>query len=310
GQMPDGMQMPADGHTPGGMTGGRDGSAGGVSLEYSDDEISSYSNIFDNSITRTDDEDHKRVIEAIKGISESDDPEKYIDVDEVLRYTAANVFLVNLDSYFSSMAHNYCLAENNTVLSMIPWDYNLSFGSFQSHDSSSVINYAVDTVFDGVTADARPIIGKLLEKEENMETYHKYLRQIAEEYVQGGVFEKKINDLTSVIDEYVKNDDSSFNGYDAFTKGVDALKTFGTLRAQSILGQLDGAIPATQDEQKDSDALIDASSLDMSLLGTMDMGNKMGAEGQTGRPDRNFNDNKFNKKQETAAGTTTTQTTA
>lgn len=307
GEMPqNGMQPPFDGQMPQGGKGGMDGGKNGVDLVYSDDETSSYSNIFDNAITDASDEDYKRVITSLKGISEGD-AEKYIDVDEVLRYTAANVFLVNLDSYFSSMAHNYCLAENNGVLSMIPWDYNLSFGSFQSKDSSSVINYAIDTVFDGVTFEDRPIIGKLLENEDNMETYHKYLRQIAEEYVQGGIFEQTVDHMYSVIDEYVKNDESSFNGYDAFTKGVPALKLFGTLRAQSIMGQLDSTIPSTQDEQKNSDKLIDSSALDMSLLGTMNMGGGMDGKGHMNADNKNV-DKRFSEKQDTQPETTAAQT--
>ena len=80
-----------------------DGGSLGVDLVYSDDEISSYSNIFDNAITDVDEEDEARLIETLKAISEGENLEDYINVDEVLRYAAVNVFLVNLDSYFSNM---------------------------------------------------------------------------------------------------------------------------------------------------------------------------------------------------------------
>lgn len=49
------------------------------------------------------------------------------------------------------------------------------------------------------------------------------------------------------------------------------------LRGQSIQGQLDGTIPSTEEAQRDSDALIDASGLDVSVMGTMNMG---GGEGK------------------------------
>lgn len=266
-----GMQRP-DGKNGGGMDGGK----GGVSLVYSDDNIDSYSNIFDNAITKTNEEDQKRLISSLKGISEGENLEDYINVDEVLRYTACNVFLVNLDSYFSSMGHNYILAEDNGILSMLPWDYNLSFATYQGTSASDAVNYAIDSVFSGIDAEQRPIISKLLEKEEYKEKYHEYLRQIAEKYVESGIFTKTIDNVNSAINEYVKNDTTSFNSYEDYTAGIEMLKTFGTLRAKSIIEQLDGKIPSTKEEQTKANNLIDASSLDLSKLGTMNMGQKGG----------------------------------
>lgn len=54
------------------------------------------------------------------------------------------------------------------------------------------------------------------------------------------------------------------------------------LRGQSIQGQLDGTIPSTEEAQRDSDALIDASDLDVSVMGTMNMGGGNGAGGPGG----------------------------
>lgn len=44
------------------------------------------------------------------------------------------------------------------------------------------------------------------------------------------------------------------------------------LRAESISGQLDGTIPSTSEAQSNSDTLIDASSLDISAMGSMNSG--------------------------------------
>lgn len=49
------------------------------------------------------------------------------------------------------------------------------------------------------------------------------------------------------------------------------------LRGQSIQGQLDGSIPSTEEAQRDSDALVDASDLDLNVMGTMNVG---GGEGK------------------------------
>lgn len=252
----------------GGRGGQMNGGSKGVNLVYSDDDPDSYSNIFDNAITKTDEEDEQRLIASLKAINEGKDLEKYIDVDEVLRYAAVNVFLVNLDSYFSNMGHNYCLAENNGKLSMLPWDYNLSFGTYQLSSASDAINYPIDTVFYNVDSAERPIISKLLENKEYQATYHKYLQQLSD-YVSSGKFADKVDSVSADIDSYVKNDTTSFDGYDAFVTGVKALKTFATLRAESVAGQLDGSIPSTQEAQKDSTTLIDSGDLNLKDLGGM-----------------------------------------
>ena len=263
---------------PGGGNGGFPGGMdGGVSLQYTDDNPESYGGIFENGITKISEKDQTRLIIALKGIGEGEDLEQYINVDEVLRYTACNVFLVSLDSYFSMMGHNYVLVENRGQLSMVPWDYNLSFGTHNISTASEAVNYPIDTVFSGVTAEQRPIIGKLLEVDEYRQRYHDYLRQICEDYVGDGVFDEEIDRVTGMIDGYVQTDESSFAGYEAFQAGIPALRLYGALRTESILGQLDGVIPSTSEEQSDSTALVDASALDLSLLGSMNLGGPPGA---------------------------------
>ena len=48
------------------------------------------------------------------------------------------------------------------------------------------------------------------------------------------------------------------------------------LRADSILGQLEGTIPSTKDGQTENpDALVDSSGIDVKVMGVMEMGGKM-----------------------------------
>lgn len=54
---------------------------------------------------------------------------------------------------------------------------------------------------------------------------------------------------------------------------MEALEDFCLLRAQSVQGQLEGTIPSTDDGQSaDSSSLVDASSVDISAMGTMNNG--------------------------------------
>lgn len=80
-----------------------------------------------------------------------------------------------------------------------------------------------------------------------------------------------------LIDSYVQNDTNGFCTYDEFKAGVSALKEFCSLRAESITGQLDGTIPSTEEGQTADDAaLIDASDLTISDMGSMGNMGSMG----------------------------------
>lgn len=276
---------------PGGFPGGPgfggfgNNQAGGADLKYTDDKISSYSNIFEGEIFKGTNADYKRVIKAIKNLNNGTELEKYINVDECLRYFAVNTVVVNLDSYFSNMKHNYYLYEDKGQLSMLPWDYNLAFAGFQSGSASVAVNFPIDTPVSGVEMSERPILNKLLEVGEYKEKYHNYLQDILNGYFDNGKFDKKVDKLNSLIGEYVKNDATAFVSYDKYTAGTAMLKEFAELRAKSIQGQLDGSIPATtQGQSKASDKLIDASAINLSVMGSQGGGGRMGRGGANQQP--------------------------
>lgn len=258
---------------------GRGGGSSGGTLQYTDDDISSYSAIFENSIGNVSESEQQKVLEALKNLDSGTDLEKYFDVDEILRYFAAHTVVVNLDSYVSNMAQNYVLYERNGQISVLPWDYHLSFGAFQSGSASDVVNFSIDTPVSGVNMEERPLLNELLKNEEYLAKYHEYLQEIVTGYFNSGLFEQTVRDLQFKIEGYVENDPSAFYTLEEFNTGVDTFVRLNLLRAESIAGQLEGTIPSTSDGQKaDSSALVDASSIDMSDLGSSGMGGA-GGEG-------------------------------
>ena len=260
----------------------------GANLEYTDDELDSYSTIWNCSVTKTTTADHKRVVTALKNISEGNDLDKYLDVDNVLKYMAVHSFAVNEDSLSGNMAHNYYLYEKNGQLNILPWDYNLSFGGMgmKSGDASAVINDPIDTPFSGTT-----FFDSLLNNEEYLNRYHKYYRQLCEKYIDGGGFDSLYSRLRSQIDRLVETDPNSMYTYDEYEKAVDMLYKTVKLRSKSILGQLDGVIPSTASEQRaDSSALIDASEIDIKSMGTFSMGAGNNTPGKKSQ-DTNSNQN-------------------
>lgn len=247
------------------------GGGNGANLNYSDDDLSSYSDIWEGEVTDTGKADHSRVVTALRNISAGTDLEKYLDVDNVLKYMAVHAFSVNLDSLSGNMAHNYYLYEYNGMLNIIPWDYNLSFGGMNQgpeNSASDVVNDAVDTPFDGTE-----FFDVLLENEEYLSRYHAYLDKLAQEYVLGGRFQEVCQKIRSRIDTLVETDPTAFYSYEEYEAGVEMLYQTVLLRAESVAGQIDGTIPATDEAQrKDDTNLVDASELDLSVMGVMNMG--------------------------------------
>lgn len=262
---------------PDGEPGGNDGGMGGVngsddvSLIYSDDEYSSYQNIFDNAKTDISDSDKDRLIASLKKLNSNEDIADVVDVEEVIRYFVVHNFVCNFDSYTGSMIHNYYLYEKDGQMSMIPWDYNLAFGGFQgAQNASSLINYPIDTPVSGGTVDSRPMLAWIFASDGYTEEYHELFSEFIEEYFDSDYIPNLIESTKEMIAEYVEKDPTKFCTYDEFESGVTALKEFCTLRAESISGQLNGTIPSTSDGQTaDSSSLIKADNLNISDMGTI-----------------------------------------
>ena len=289
GQPPDNGELP-EGEAPEGMPedfaggdreamGGRGGQGGGmgsddVKLLYTDDDYDSYRNIFDNAKTDITDDDKDRLIQSLKTLNQGEDIASVVDVEEVLRYFVVHNFVCNFDSYTGSMIHNYYLYEENGVLSMIPWDYNLAFGGFQGgSDATSMVNYPIDSPVSGGSMDDRPMIAWIFNDETYTQQYHDLFAQFLTEYFDSVTIAAEFDRVVELISPYVEKDPTKFCTYEEFQTGVATLKEFCQLRAESVQGQLDGTIPATSDgQQADSSALVDASHLNISDMGNMNGG--------------------------------------
>lgn len=270
-----------DNAKPDGKGGGRDGmnSSDDTLLKYIDDDPDSYSNIFDNAKTDISKSDKKRLIAALKTLS-GDDPEQAVDVDAVIRYFVVHNFVLNFDSYTGSMIHNYYLYEDDGQMQMIPWDYNLAFGAFQSAGgATSLVNYPIDDPVSGGDASDRPMLAWIFQNEEYTELYHKYFAELISTVFDSGAFAQEFDSVVQMISPYVESDPTKFCTYEEFETGAQTLREFCLKRAESISGQLDGSIGSTSDTQKSS-TLIDAGSLKISDMGTM--GSEGGGDGGNG----------------------------
>lgn len=270
-----------DNAKPDGKGGGRDGmnSSDDTLLKYIDDDPDSYSNIFDNAKTDVSKSDKKRLIAALKTLS-GDEPEQAVDVDAVIRYFVVHNFVLNFDSYTGSMIHNYYLYEDDGQMQMIPWDYNLAFGAFQSAGgATSLVNYPIDDPVSGGSIDDRPMLAWIFQNEEYTELYHKYFAELISTVFDSGDFVQEFDSVVQMISPYVESDPTKFCTYEEFETGAQTLREFCLKRAESISGQLDGSIGSTSDTQERS-TLIDAGSLKISDMGAM--GSEGGGDGGDG----------------------------
>lgn len=102
----------------------------GSDLAYVSDDVNNYDGIFSEvKMNKKTAENNSDIITMMKEISEGDTSS--LDIEKIAAYFALNTALVNMDSYQGSFKHNYYLYENEDgIFSVIPWDYNMSFGGF------------------------------------------------------------------------------------------------------------------------------------------------------------------------------------
>ena len=244
-----------------------------VALRYTDDSFKSYANIFDNAKTTVTVYDKKRLIRTLKKLQENDELSTILDVDEILRYFSVQVFVMNWDSYLGMTGHNYLLYEEDGLLQMLPWDYNLAYGTYSlgmpnpSNDVTKYVNYPINTPYTQEVMFNRPLYHHVMQHDEYFKQYHEYFQYFIDEYFESGYFQKKIEDTTQMIDSYIRKDPTAFCSYQDYLLGVDTFQEFCLLRSKSIRGQLEGQLPANLSQQNEESPRIDASHIRLEDMG-------------------------------------------
>lgn len=247
-----------------------------VHLRYTDDQPESYDNIFRKAKFKPTLEDQKRLIESLRVLSTGEHLEQVVDLEQVINYFVVQGFVVNLDSYLGKNGHNYFLYEEEGVISMIPWDYNLAFGTYAlgmpepSRDITRFINYPITTPGEGEYMLKRPLFHELMKHQEHYLQYRETYDHFIREYVESGHFEREFERVSSMIAPYVKKDPTAFISYEDHLLGVETIRQFILLRAESVRGQLEGTIGDTMRTQRHRENFIDASSIRLEDLGEID----------------------------------------
>ena len=261
-----------------------------ASLQYVGENEKDYSLIFDTTVFDITEADKRRLIDAVKILNTSDTPTAVLDTDTLLRYFAVHNFVNNYDGYTSMFVHNFYLHEKDGILSMIPWDYNLAFGSFNyesavssiiSKDTGfdaipdtgnamninqSMINYPIDTPLYSLEMSSRPLVNALLSDESTLEAYHQIFDELLTTCFENGRYDKLYEQTYENIRPYVEQG-LTFYDISKFEQGSEMIHKYCQYRAESVRGQLDGSIPSTDALQlKNPDSLIQPEGLDVSRL--------------------------------------------
>ncbi len=257
--------------------------ARGANLVYTDDQTESYPDIFKNRETDGGEEDDLSVIAALKGLSEAlaeydDDAaaglERYLETDEIIRYFAVHNFVLNHDSYTGPLLHNYYLCEQDGRLSLYPWDYNMSFGSFWTYlgvrefsGPHTLINSGIDTPLLGAPLNDRPMWRWIAENEDYLAQYHREMDRLVTGYFESGKFDEEMQAIYDLILPEVENDPTAFYNVQEFTAAFKALTAICHRRAESIRLQLDGKLSCETDKQNDADR-VDTNGIDIIATST------------------------------------------
>lgn len=207
----------------------------GSDLKWIDDNYSSYTGM--DLKTNKDTTDNSKLIAFLNAINNTEgaDLEKYLNVDEALRYFAVNTALANMDSYQGSMKHNYYLYEIDGVFQILPWDYNLAFGGMGGS------NISIDNPTNGNLED-RPLLNILLSNEEYKERYYDYLEQVANIFTDG-TLKSMIEEVTNLIEPYVIKDTTKFCTMEQFYEATDTTGTYTSEASSDQLSNINGVQP-------------------------------------------------------------------
>lgn len=180
------------------------------------------------------------LLKMLDELNNGTDYDSVLDVQEVLKFIALNTVAGNMDSYLSMTKHNYYLYEDDGLFSILPWDYNMSFGGF---GGAGVL---IDEPTSGKLAE-RPLVAKLLAVDEFKEQYHAIIKEMIEGYLADDTLAARVKEISELISPYVKADPSSFYSYEEYEQGITTVLSFASTQVASVTQQLDGTIPSSGD---------------------------------------------------------------
>jgi len=128
--------------------------------------------------------------------------EQVMDTDEVVRYFAVHSWLCQMDNMFVGQKNFGLYISEEGVCTLLPWDYDLSFGCYYPSTAETTANYPLDVMyrfnmFGGKNEAAVskntyvdfPLFNAIYQNEKLMERYHNYMKECSKVAALGGTIE-------------------------------------------------------------------------------------------------------------------------
>ncbi|MBI2804416.1 MAG: CotH kinase family protein [Planctomycetes bacterium] len=215
-------------------------------IPYRGESWSAYKDFFNPKRTPTE-KQKRRLIEFARLVNQADDATfnkkigEVLDVDNFLRFAAANSMIANLDSFFG-LGHNYFLYLNpkTNKFNFIPWDLDLAFGGmgFGGPDQT---DWSI----------AQPYMGKnrlterVLAIKSHNDAYRGHLRALTQGVCSPKAMRGRIDALETLVKDSIAREPAQKGFGFGFGKGFPGgkkqdLRDFVTKRTESVVAQLDG----------------------------------------------------------------------
>ncbi|MEI6574905.1 MAG: CotH kinase family protein [Bacteroidota bacterium] len=159
-----------------------------------------------------------------------------LNVDRALWMHAFNYTLLNLDSYIGYSQNYYIYRDHNGQFNTIPWDMNMSFGSFRKSDGSD--HFMGLTIPEAKVLDPlqhmkfsitpRPLMAELFKDSTNKHKYLAHLRTILKENFISGTYIQRAAELQALINSAVQQDTNKFDSYNDFLTNLNSTTAPGT----------------------------------------------------------------------------------
>lgn len=138
---------------------------------------------------------------------------------------------------------------------------------YSKEATKKIVNFPIDTPFS-CKISKRTFFMNLLGNEAYKTRYYHYLNMLCSEYIKGGGLQKTFDTINREIGTVVGTEDNAFYSNKRFHKAMQTFDALLQKRAASVLGQMNGTIPATWDAQKEHpQQLIPSDDINLQDLG-------------------------------------------
>ncbi|MCX6232688.1 MAG: CotH kinase family protein [Bacteroidetes bacterium] len=152
---------------------------------------------------------------------------KVLNIDRTLWMHAFNYAILNLDSYIGYSQNYYLYKDNYGIFNTIPWDLNMSFGSFRNTDDIS-LSLSIDKIgkldpLQHLYSNAytpRPLMKNLFRTPLYRKMYIAHLRTIIKENIENSDYFNLASQLQNLIDSAVYADTNKFYTYSDFKNNL------------------------------------------------------------------------------------------